>query len=156
MTDDVERTVLSDGTIRLTTAGHAVFLQRLRPGVLLLATQGTEASRTRGALMRELESEIAASGPIALFADMRGSTRVDAAGRDEWAAFGKKHRTDLRRVVMLMQSRLVEMAISVLGLFVGGGLVKTVSDERAFAEAIAQDVPGFNRLPSYARTASRG
>ncbi len=49
---------------------------------------------------------------------------------------------------MFVRSRMMDMAISVLGMLVGGG-IKAYSDLASFERAIAENVPGFRRLPEY-------
>ena len=50
---------------------------------------------------------------------------------------------------MLVRTRLMDMAISVLGMLIGGG-IKTYSDEAGFEAAIARAVPNFRQLPKFA------
>ena len=50
---------------------------------------------------------------------------------------------------MLVRSRMMDMAISVLGMLIGGG-IKTYSDEASFEAAIAKPVPSFRKLPKFA------
>lgn len=139
----MERTVLADGTVRLSSGTHVTAYRRLAPGAFFLRVEGSEVAETRAALRAELEREIATTGSLAIYVDMRAAGRVDAGGRDEWGEFGKAHRAQVQRVVMLVSSRLIEMAMSVLGMFVGGGLVRTMSSETEFEREVARHHPGF-------------
>jgi hypothetical protein len=47
-----------------------------------------------------------------------------------------------------MRSKLLEMAFSVMGMFVGGGMIRMVSSEDELVAEIRRDLPNFRALPS--------
>jgi len=51
---------------------------------------------------------------------------------------------------MLVRSRIMDMARSVLGMVVGGGMIKAHSDVGQFEALISEQVPRFRHLPTFA------
>jgi hypothetical protein len=150
----INKTVMTDGSVRIEGGGHVAVVTRLRPGSLLIVEEGTQNPETRALMMREVDRELASGAPISVFVDLRGSNRLDAEGRDAWSEYGKRRKSSIRRVVLLVRSKLLEMAFSLVGLFVGGGLIRVVSREADLVDAIREEVPSFRGLPSLAQTAS--
>jgi hypothetical protein len=147
-TESVERTVAASGTVRIAGGGHVALITRLQPGYLLVTERGTQMPATRAVMIKEVEAELAVAAPVTVFIDVRASDRMDTAGREEWAAFGKRHRPKFKRVVVLVRSKLLEMAFSIMGMFVGGGMIRMVSTEEDMLTEIRRDVPKFRTLPA--------
>jgi hypothetical protein len=147
-TELVQRTVHASGAVRIEGGGHTALVTHLKAGYLLVTERGTQNPGTRALIVKEVEAEIAASPPVTVFIDVRASDRMDAAGREEWANFGKRHKPKFKRVVVLVRSKLLEMAFSVMGMFVGGGVIRMVSSEGDMIAEIRRDVPTFTVLPS--------
>jgi hypothetical protein len=133
--------------VRITGGNHVATVTRLKPGFLLVRERGTQTPETRAAMIREVEAEMDRVSPVTVFVDLRGSVRMDAAGRDAWGAFGKRRRKDVGRVVVLVRSKLLEMVFSVMGMFLGGGLIRMVASEREMLLEIQREVPTVRELP---------
>jgi hypothetical protein len=142
-----ERASISDGIVRIAGPGHVALVTRLKPGWLLVTERGTQTTATRVALIREVEAEMSVAAPVTIYVDIRNANRMDAEGRDAWGAFGKRRRNDVRKVVVLVRSKLLEMAFSVMGMFVGGGVIRVVASEDELLAEIRRDVPSFKTLP---------
>jgi hypothetical protein len=154
-TDQVEQTLLGHGAVRIAGSGHVAVIARLKPGHLLVTERGTQTRATRAAMIKEVEAEIAATNAlVTVFIDVRASDRMDAGGREEWAAFGTRKKAHFKRVVVLVRSKLLEMAFSVMGMFVGGGMIQMVSSEDDLVAEIRRDVPNFKGLTSLASLGS--
>jgi hypothetical protein len=97
--------------------------------------------------MAQLESEIAVRSPTKFFVDARASARLDAKGRDEWSAFGKQHRPQVERVVVLVRSKLLEMAFGITGMAVGGRIIRMVASEGKLLEEVRRFDSSFRSLP---------
>jgi hypothetical protein len=147
-TDGVTRTVTNDGRVRIASGLHVALIARLAPGVLLVSERGTQRPETRAAMIRELEAEIAAIRPISVFIDARASDRMDAGGRDEWSAFGKRHKSEIQGVTVLVRSKLLEMAFSVMSMFLGGEAIRIVASEDVFLAEIQKKAPFVKGLPT--------
>jgi hypothetical protein len=144
------RTVVGGGAVKITGGGHVALITRLAPGCLLVTESGAQMPETRRAMIREIEAEIAASSPIPVnvFVDVRAGSRMDAAGREEWSSFGKRRQGQIDRVVVLVRSKLLEMAFSLISMFVGGGVIHVVAGEDHLLAEIRRRVPTFKGLPT--------
>jgi hypothetical protein len=149
-TEIATRTVLGGGVVKIAGGGHVALITRLASGCLLVTESGTQTAETRRAMIREIEAEIAATSPVpvTVFVDVRAGTRMDAAGRDEWSNFGKRREGPIDRVVVLVRSKLLEMAFSLISMFVGGGVIRVVAGEDALLAEIRRRVPTFRALPT--------
>lgn len=148
------RTQLAETLVRITNGEHTAIVARLKPGVVLVTEQGLQTADARALILREIEAELARASPAAVFIDIRKGQRLDAAGRDEWAAFGKRERERLRRVVVLVNSSILEMAFSLMALALGGGLVRVLSKEADMVAEIRGEVPTFRGLASVGLSAT--
>src|SRR5690348_9066369 len=95
----------------------------------------------------EFEQEILQAGPLTVFADVRGIRRMSSEVRDFSLSWGRRHRDDIRNATILVGSKIVDMAMSILAMLLGGGLIKVVSDPAAFLELIRKVDPQFAALP---------
>jgi len=69
--------------------------------------------------------------------------------RDWWADWVEQNRAQLTTTHMLIRSRMMDMAISVLVMIIGSDMIRTHSRLASFEALVAQRVPGFRGLPSY-------
>jgi hypothetical protein len=99
-------------------------------------------------MIRELEAEMDANAPVSVFVDVRASDRMDSAGREEWSTFGKRRRNELQSVLVLVRSKLLEMAFSVMSMFLGGDLIRIVASEEPFLTEIRKKAPTLRSLPT--------
>ena len=118
----------------------------LARGVVLLTQVGNSDAVTL-ASFNELTAEIRRAGSLTVFADARWTKRMSSELRDTAMKWAAEHRSSLRTTTVLVASKLMEMALSVLAMLVGGGLVKTVSEVTVFERLIRQHAPNFSGLP---------
>jgi hypothetical protein len=57
---------------------------------------------------------------------------------------------------VLVGSKLLEMAMSIVGMLVGGGILKVYSQPRAFLDIVRGAAPDLVELPSLAATSATG
>lgn len=143
----VTRTKLADGSIELSAPGALLRLTRLRPGVVLLVQLGNDDDMTR-AVFTDFEEEIRNAGSLTVFADVRHIRRMSPELRDFSLSWGRRNRSEIRLATILVGSKIVDMAMSILAMLLGGGLIKIVSDARLFEELVRKKVPEFGGLPS--------
>jgi hypothetical protein len=141
------RQKLSDGTIIYTGGGGSGVLRRLAPGVLLLSVHDAFAAPPTEGPMRDFEAELEQAGKLTLFLDLSNRKTISAGSREGWAGWVRKNQGRLSSHV-LVKSKLVDMAISVIVMMAGGLSVKSYTDVIEFEAAIAKEVPGFEHLPS--------
>jgi hypothetical protein len=156
----VKRQLQADGSLLLSKSGCSSRFALLKPGVALVTTSGVGDDEIDFMMLDEIERALVRDGKLKLFCDMTGLKRMSPNIRDRAVAWGKKN-SDKLTVHLLIGSKLVEMALSVLAMLVGGGLTKTYSDRGTFIALLRNEVPGFGDLPRLAepsadaRTASR-
>lgn len=142
----MSREVLGEGTIVYAGPGGRAVVQRLAPGVLLMTALGDFAVPLEDGLMRDFDREIEEHGSLVLCLNLLDRKAISAGSRKPWTDWATKNRGKIR-VHVLMRSKLVGMAISVMAMLAGGIPVTTYSEVAEFEEAIARLVPGLRRLP---------
>ena len=142
----VTRRIRADGSVELIAPGARALITRLAPGVLLLLQNGQNDEVTLS-LFGELTAEIRQAGSLTVFADARTTKRLAPEVRDKALAWAKEHRPHLRTTTVLVASKLMDMALSVLAMLIGGGLIKIVSTLPDFENRIRAHAPNFQRLP---------
>jgi hypothetical protein len=98
-------------------------------------------------LFDELAAEIRRSGSLSVFADARAMKRMSSEVREKALAWAKEHRAHLRSATVLVESKLMDMALSVLGMLIGGGLLKSVTVLADFEAKVLEHAPHLKRLP---------
>lgn len=146
------RSTLPDGTVVLRSERFTLAVKRLAPGKILLTAIGYEDGGTFDLLQAELEKEIARTGPpgVTIYCDLTDETGIAPESRERWGKWSKSHGEGaVAATHILVRSRLVDMAISLIGLFVGGGGMQSYADAAKLEAVIKRDVPGFRGLPRY-------
>jgi hypothetical protein len=143
-----QRGTLTDGSLCFRTSKFTQVVTRLAPARVLVAGIGYNDGRCAPLITEELDRVIARDGKLTAFVDLSRQTGQASIGREWWAEWAKKNRPTLLGTHMLVKNRLMDMAISVLGMLVGGG-IHTYSTTAAFEAAVAKEVPGFRNLPTY-------
>ncbi len=138
------RSVQPDGTIVLSGDRCAAHIKRLAPGVMYMVYVGSGSAAVDSAAMSEYGKEVEAHGSLQLFCDLRGLTRIASETRENsksWLKYkGRLHSH------LLIKSKLVEMALSVMAMILGTTF-KAMTDEARFKAELAQHVPGLQKLP---------
>jgi hypothetical protein len=125
----------------------------LSSGVLLLTGSGSRSSsaedgRAELALLKELDSELKRAGTLTVFADLREMPRMSAQSRDLAATWMRENRANIKASHVLVRSKLVEMALSIVGMLVGGGILKLYSRPDAFLDLVREAAPKVTALPT--------
>jgi hypothetical protein len=140
-----QRTTQAGGTVVLKGERSLITIMHLAPGVLFLQSVGSGSFEVDRLIFEELDRAIETFGSIEIFADSRGQTRMARETRDfagEWA----KPRKDKVKAHLLVNSKLMEMALSVISM-VSGNPISMYSTEARFITTIQKRVPSF-RLPA--------
>jgi hypothetical protein len=145
-----ERNVLKDGSLCYRTSKFTQVITRLAPGFVLVTGVGYNDGHCAPLITAELTQAIPAQGKLITFVNLAGQTGQASVAREWWAAWVKEHRPQLGGTHMLVRSKMMDMAISVLGMIIGGGMIKAHSNVAAFEAVIKEHVPGFGRLPVFA------
>jgi hypothetical protein len=98
-------------------------------------------------VLAELDAELTRAGTLTLFADLRDSPRMPAKSREKIAVWMRRHQARLGPSHALVGSKLLEMALSIITMLVGGGLLKVYSRPQAFLDLIKNVSPKIAALP---------
>jgi len=129
-----------------------VRIAALKPGFVLVTALGealTESDmRAEQGMIAELDRELERAGQLTVFADLRESRRMPAKSRDMLAAWVRRHQVRLNTSHVLVRSKIMEMAMSVVAMLVGGGMVKVYSNADVFLALVRKVAPTLTELPS--------
>ncbi len=117
----------------------------LAPGIVFMQPAGTSTFELDKQIFEELDRAIQQHGRIVFFGDTRGQTRLVRETRDFAGEWSKKHGSKVESH-LLVSSKFVEMALSVIAM-VSGNSIKMYSNEERFVKAIQKVSPTF-RLPA--------
>jgi hypothetical protein len=141
----------ADGSVMLVGPHLRVRVAVLKPGVVLASAHGEVVGphdvSVETALLAELELELERAGTLTLFADLRQSPRVPAASRDKLAQWARRHQGRLLPSHVLVQSKLLEMAMSLITMLVGSGVFEIHTRPQAFLAMVQSVAPNLSQLP---------
>jgi hypothetical protein len=113
MANGVTRTETAEGEVRL-EAGSCIFAyQRLRPGALLVTITGHDAGQFGTSTLDEIRLEILRHRPLDLFVDAREALGPVVSVSDDWTRFFTLNREQLRRVSVLVGSKVVHLTVAI-------------------------------------------
>jgi hypothetical protein len=150
------RQVQPDGTVLIAGPSIRFRVQVLKPGFLLLTAAGGRSSNRADAqaeqiMLKELDRELKSAGALTVFADLRKTLRMSSESRDVASSWMRENRERLKGSHVLVGSKLLEMALSIVGMLVGGGILKVYSQPRAFLDLVREVAPELLELPIIAR-----
>jgi len=121
----------------------------LAPGYVLMTALGYNDGRSAPLITAEMTLAIPEQAKLVVFVNLAGETGQASVAREWWAAWVKHNRPRLGSTHILVRSKMMDMAISVLGMIVGGGNVKAYSNVPSFEAMIKEHLRGFVRLPTF-------
>jgi len=143
------RSVLADGSQCFRVPKFTQIVTRLAPGYVLVTGIGYNSGECAPLITAELARAIPAGGKVTSFVNLAAQTGQASVAREWWSQWVDQNRAQVATTHMLVQSRMMDMAISVLGMVLGGGMIKAHSDVAAFEALIAAQVPSFRKLPVF-------
>jgi hypothetical protein len=124
----------ADGAVLFVGPNLRVRVAVLKAGVVLASAHGevigSHDMSVEAAVLAELELELGRTGTLTLFADLRESPRLPAASREKLAQWARRHEGRLLHVHVLVQSKLIEMAMSLITMLVGGDVIEPTPGRR--------------------------
>jgi hypothetical protein len=148
---DEIRHVQADGGVLFRGPNLRVRVAVLKPGVVLASAHGEVVEdkdvSVEAAVLAELESELERAGSLQVFADLRQSPRVPAASRERLAEWLQRHRKRLLPSHVLVQSKLLEMAMSIISMLIGSGLFEIHTRPGPFLALVKRVAPQLTELP---------
>lgn len=145
------RRVQPDGAVLFCGTHLRVRVAVLKPGVVLASAAGEvvdeEDVRAEVALLEEFDQELARAGSFTIFADLRESPRMPSASRERIAQWTRRHQARLLPSHVLVRSKLLEMALSIITMLVGSGLFKVHTNTQTFLALVKAAAPKLVALP---------
>lgn len=143
------RRVLADRSQCFQVSKFTQVITPLETGVVLVTGIGYNSGECAPLVTAELSRAIPATGKLTPFVNLSEQTGQASVAREWWADWAKQNRSRLTTTHMLVRSKMMDMAISVLVMLIGSEMVRTHSNRSTFEAAIAERVRGFRALPSY-------
>jgi hypothetical protein len=134
---EIKRELLAGGDVRL-SAGDCTFLyHRPRPGVLQVTISGYDTGQFGTSTLDEINNAINREGAIELFVDAREAYGAAVSVSDEWTRFFSMNRENLKRVHILVGSKVVYLTVAIAQhLSRTGNLIQIYSDPDLFANKL--------------------
>lgn len=135
----MNRETLPNGQLKL-SAGDCTFLfRRLRSGVLHVTITGDDRGEFGTATLDEIRMEIMRNKPLELFVDARAATGAALTVSNEWTKFFSTERENLKRVSVLVGSKVVSLTVAIAQhLSRTGNLIQIYSDPEMFDARVAE------------------
>ncbi len=145
------RRVQPDGALLFCGSNLRIRVAVLKAGLVLLSAHGeavdAEDVEAETRMLAELDLELERAGTLTLFADLRESPRMPAASRESISHWTRRHRARLLLSHVLVRSKMLEMAMSIITMSVGSGLFKIHSNPQVFLDLLKKVAPKLNALP---------
>jgi hypothetical protein len=130
---DIQRKVLADGRVEMTSGKAGFTFERLKPGVLLVTISGIDKGQFGTATLDEIRLEMLRQRPVELFVDAEAAVAVSVEVSREWTQFFSLNREHLKRVSVLVGSKAIELTIAIAQhLSQTGNLIQIYSDHDLF------------------------
>ncbi|MEI9952406.1 MAG: hypothetical protein WDO74_26370 [Pseudomonadota bacterium] len=140
-----------DGAVLFCGSHLRVRVAVLQLGVLLVSAHGeavgADDANVEAALLLEFDRELERAGSLTVFADLRESARMPAASREKIAHWARRQQARLLPSHVLVRSTLIEMALSIITMLVGGGLFKIHTSPQTFLALVKKVAPKLTGLP---------
>ena len=144
-----QRSTLADGTKCFRTSKFTQLVTPLAPGVVLVTGIGYNSGACAPLVTEEVGLGFSPAGKLTSFVNLSLQTGQASVAREWWAAWVKENRPRIEAAHILVRSRLMDMAISVTRMIIGG-MIHSYTEPAPFEAAIRELVPGFRQLPAFA------
>ena len=113
MTQAFDRTVLPDGSVRMTSGTTEFVFARPSVSVLVVRIAGYDRGQFGTAPLDEIGSVLRVAAPVQLFVDARDATGATVRVSEDWTRFLTRHAADLEHVHVLVGSKMVELTVAI-------------------------------------------
>ena len=133
MQENVSRTTLPDGRVKLEAGDCSFVYARPKPGVLLVTIAGYDTGQFGTTSLDEIRAELQRQQTLELFVDAREAFGATVSVSDEWTRFFTSNRERLKRVSVLVGSKAVYLTVAIAQhLSRTGSLIQIYSDAELF------------------------
>jgi hypothetical protein len=121
----------------LSAVGCTFTFERPAAGVIVVTIRGFDKGELGDAPLKEISSDIGLAGPLELFVDASQASGAAKEVSDAWTRFFAERQRDLKRVHVLVGSKVVQLTIAIAQhLSRTGSLVQLYSDPEIFADRL--------------------
>jgi hypothetical protein len=113
MTEESNRVVLPDGSVRITSGESALVFARPIQSVLVVTITGYDKGQFGTAPFDEIGSTLRVAAPVQLFIDARNAIGATVRVSEDWTGFLSRHSTELARVHVLVGSKMLELTVAI-------------------------------------------
>jgi hypothetical protein len=130
--------MVSPAQVRFEGASCTITIVRPRPGLLVVEFEGRDAGELGDAPFQELDRDIRAYAPVALFIDARGAQGATLDVSAQWAQWLGSRKHSLHVVNMLTGSRFIHVSADFVRQFAElGDRMRVFTDAAAFDTELA-------------------
>jgi hypothetical protein len=134
---EIKRELFEGGAVRLSAAGCSFFYERQQPGTLLVIISGHDNGQFGTSTLDEIRAEIGREHQIELFVDAREALGAAVSVSDEWTRFFEQNQKDMKRVHVLVGSKVLHLTVSIAQhLSRTGNLIQVYTDPDLFRERL--------------------
>ena len=129
----LNRTVESDGSISLCAGNCRFVYRRPKANVIEVTISGVDDGQFGTSTLDELRLAIMRERPLEIFIDAREAMAHAIGVSEDWTRFFSDHRNELKRVSVLVGSKVVELTVAIAQhLSRSGQLIQIYSDPETF------------------------
>lgn len=140
-----------DGSVLIAGPNLRLRFAVLRPGVVLITARGevitADDVTVEAAMLRELDAQLELAGRLQVFGDLRESERMPSTSRERLSNWARRHESQALEAHVLLRSKLLEMAMSIVSMLVGRDRVTLHTSLPAFRALVQRAVPELTELP---------
>lgn len=130
---NLNRTVQPDGSIVLSAGNCRFVFRRPKAHVIEVTISGVDNGQFGTSTLDELRLAIMRERPLEIFIDAREAMAPAVGVSEDWTRFFSEHRNELKRVSVLVGSKVVELTIAIAQhLSRTGQLIQIYSDPEIF------------------------
>lgn len=141
------RHLQADGSIRFEDEQGKATLVRVRSGVVLMTCSGYLKKDFFAPLSQYMSNELQLAGIhkklLVVIADCWDLKGIDSHFRELWVGWFQSNGDRIATVIGLLRSKLMVMAVNIMQVFLGAGLIRAYTDLAAFESAVEDHVPGL-------------
>jgi hypothetical protein len=113
MIQEINREILPDGSVRLTSGESAFVFARPASAVLVVTIAGYDKGQFGTAPLDEIGAVLRLTARVNLFVDARNAIGATVRVSEDWTGFLSRHRAELEHVHVLAGSKMVELTVAI-------------------------------------------
>lgn len=129
------------------TPGGAIRVERLAPTVVLHTVNGVGTMGFYRPIVESCEAVLAEHGKLVVLIDSWDQVRIETDFREALTKYLQEKKNDDCSALMLVQSKLIQMAMSVMNMLTGRSYFETFANVEQWERRCREHFPGLRRHP---------